>query len=85
MKKAMILLACFWIILIPMFIFASTTSTDFTDNEFYCITNNDCTCGFHKKTNECFYGNNLYVDDTATCPGFCEQSVLCIENHCNLR
>ena len=40
-------------------------------NDKYCTKDEDCACGIHKYTEECFYGNKKYVDMTKNCPDFC--------------
>ncbi|MGB9719580.1 MAG: DUF333 domain-containing protein [Candidatus Anstonellales archaeon] len=42
-----------------------------TVDEKFCNSDSDCACGVHKKTNECFFGNKEYVDETKQCPDFC--------------
>lgn len=36
-----------------------------------CITDEECACGTHINTGQCFYGNKLYVNAEKQCPDFC--------------
>ena len=56
-------------------------------HEKYCTEDNDCACGIHKNTEQCFYGNKKYVDMTKNCPDFCDGlagdlELRCIEFEC---
>jgi hypothetical protein len=56
-------------------------------SESYCRTDEDCACGRHIKTNECFYGNKKYVDPSKQCPDFCagiagNLVIKCVDNRC---
>lgn len=55
--------------------------------EKYCEKDEDCACGVHKTTRDCFYGNKNYVDTTQQCPDFCagitgQLQIKCINNEC---
>lgn len=58
------------------------------DSEKSCQNDADCSCGRHKDTNQCFYGNIKYIDPAAKpCPDFCggidgKLKVKCIDNTC---
>lgn len=41
------------------------------DPEKFCSTDQDCACGRHIITGDCFYGNLDFVDTTQQCPDFC--------------
>lgn len=54
-----------------------------------CNTDEDCECGVHIKTGECFYGNKEFVDTNVSrlCPDFCSGisgtlEIRCINNKC---
>jgi hypothetical protein len=56
-------------------------------NEKYCGFDDDCACGVHVKTGECFYGNRNFVDASKQCPDFCNGiaanlEIKCVENEC---
>ena len=58
-----------------------------TVSEKSCQKDDDCACGRHKKTRECFFGNAKYVDTSKQCPDFCSgidgrMKVRCINNEC---
>jgi putative hemolysin len=42
-----------------------------TADEKFCEKDEDCACGVHVKTRECFFGNKKYVDEKTQCPDFC--------------
>lgn len=53
----------------------------------YCEQDEDCACGIHKETKDCFYGNIEYVDESVQCPDFCtgfggNLAVRCIDSRC---
>ena len=55
--------------------------------ETYCEVDEDCACGIHKTTKDCFYGNKDYVDTQTQCPDFCtgiagNLKIECIDNKC---
>lgn len=55
--------------------------------EKYCAQDSDCLCGRHVATDNCFYGNKLYVDPSDQCPDFCTGihgsfTLQCIRNEC---
>lgn len=57
------------------------------DNETQCIEDEDCACGTHIETGECFYGNRNYVDINTQCPDFCtgitgSMKIKCINEKC---
>ncbi|MFH1126888.1 MAG: hypothetical protein V1718_02145 [archaeon] len=56
-------------------------------SETSCEKDEDCACGVHKTTGDCFYGNRDYVDTDKQCPDFCtgiagNLKIRCIENIC---
>jgi len=56
-------------------------------SERYCIKDEDCSCGVHITTRNCFYGNKRYVDPSQQCPDFCtgiagHLTIKCIKNEC---
>ncbi len=56
-------------------------------DESYCNFDEDCACGIHKETSECFYGNKAYVDTNQQCPDFCtgiagNLIIKCVNNEC---
>lgn len=58
-----------------------------TTSETYCRLDEDCTCGVHINTRDCFYGNKDYVDTKDQCPDFCtgiagNLKIVCIDNEC---
>ncbi len=55
--------------------------------EKYCNIDEDCSCGVHIRTGDCFYGNEKYVDESKQCPDFCtgiaaHLTIKCIDNEC---
>jgi len=55
--------------------------------EKYCEKDEDCACGKHKTTGECFYGNKDYVNTLQQCPDFCtgiggNLAIECINQEC---
>ena len=53
----------------------------------YCYTEEDCACGVHVETGDCFYGNKDFVIETEECPDFCSGIagnlvIECIEGKC---
>jgi len=59
-----------------------------TSSEKSCKTDNDCACGKHKTTKQCFFGNVEFVDPTVgACPDFCggidgKLKVTCVNSEC---
>lgn len=56
-------------------------------SKLYCRKDADCACGVKKSTQECFYGNKEYVDESFQCPDFCSGFggnllIRCIKNKC---
>ncbi|NIO44072.1 MAG: hypothetical protein GTN36_00760 [Candidatus Aenigmarchaeota archaeon] len=56
-------------------------------DESYCNFDEDCACGIHKETSDCFYGNKAYVDTSQQCPDFCtgiagNLIIKCVNNKC---
>jgi len=41
------------------------------NKENSCEKDEDCACGIHINTGDCFYGNKAYVDTSYVCPDFC--------------
>lgn len=57
------------------------------NKEKYCETDEDCACGRHTTTGNCFYGNVNYVNTTSQCPDFCTGiagnfRIGCVKNEC---
>jgi hypothetical protein len=50
-----------------IYLFSASSPKD----ERYCAIDSDCSCGVKIGTDECFYGNNEFVDTTKQCPDFC--------------
>lgn len=55
-----------------------------------CDTDEDCSCGRHRGTGECFIGNRQYVVQGRPCPDFCsgisgKLTIRCINNECKQR
>lgn len=55
--------------------------------EKYCEKDEDCVCGVHKTTRDCFYGNKNYVDTAQQCPDFCsgitgKLKISCVNKRC---
>jgi len=55
--------------------------------EDFCWSDEDCACGVHIDTGECFLGNEQYVDTEEQCPDFCtgilgNLKTVCTENKC---
>jgi len=53
----------------------------------FCMADDDCACGVHKNTGECFYGNKEFVNASKQCPDFCTGiaamfEIKCVENRC---
>lgn len=48
-----------------------------------CETDNDCGCGRHTQTGECFFGNKDYVDTDNQCPDFCSGITGTLKIECN--
>lgn len=53
----------------------------------YCEQDEECACGIHRDTKDCFYGNIEYVNEGVQCPDFCtgiagNLAVRCIGNRC---
>ncbi len=40
-------------------------------DEKSCVSNEDCACGVHINTGDCFVGNKAYVNTEKQCPDFC--------------
>lgn len=40
-------------------------------SEKQCTSVNDCSCGTKIGSGECFFGNSMFVNETAQCPDFC--------------
>lgn len=57
-------------------------------SEKFCRNDDDCACGRHFETGECFFGNSKYVDQNLKpCPDFCggidgKMKIKCLENEC---
>jgi len=58
------------------------------NSEKSCQNDADCSCGRHKDTKQCFFGNINYIDPAAKpCPDFCggidgKLTVKCVDNLC---
>jgi len=57
------------------------------NNEVFCDKNEDCACGKHKVTGDCFFGNKSYVNTSQQCPDFCSGiaghlTIICVNNKC---
>lgn len=57
------------------------------DSEKYCGNDEDCACGVHITTKNCFYGNRQYVDAAKQCPDYCtgiagNLKITCVNNTC---
>ncbi len=60
------------------------------DAETYCEEDADCACGVHWQTEDCFVGNQNYVDTETQCPDFCtgiagNLETKCVQNKCTLQ
>jgi hypothetical protein len=69
------------------FYFGGECSEVLIDNEIYCRMDEDCACGVHNETRNCFYGNKNYVDTSQQCPDFCtgiagNLVIKCVNNRC---
>ena len=68
-------------------ILPTTTTTTIPEN--FCNSDEDCACGIHKETKECFYGNKNYVirGKVNVCPDFCygisgNLEIKCVNHEC---
>jgi hypothetical protein len=58
------------------------------NSEKSCLNDTDCSCGRHKDTKQCFYGNIKYIDPSSNpCPDFCDgfdgkSTSKCISGEC---
>lgn len=57
------------------------------DKEIFCSQDQDCSCGTHIETGECFYGNKNYVNTSQQCPDFCtgisgDLDIKCVNEKC---
>jgi hypothetical protein len=58
------------------------------NSEKSCQTDADCSCGKHKDTRQCFYGNIKFIDPASgTCPDFCggfdgKMASQCVDGEC---
>jgi hypothetical protein len=57
------------------------------NSEFFCNKNEDCACGKHKVTGDCFFGNKNYVNASQQCSDFCSGiaghlTIVCVNNKC---
>jgi hypothetical protein len=57
------------------------------DPESACEIDEDCACGVHIATGECFFGSKEYVNTEEQCPDYCTGiagniELKCIENEC---
>ncbi|MCX8200134.1 MAG: DUF333 domain-containing protein [Candidatus Micrarchaeota archaeon] len=55
----------------------------------YCAADDDCACGTHIKTRECFVGSKDFVNVQAQCPDYCtgiagNLEVRCVNNQCKI-
>lgn len=75
-----------------VFVFLSTTIDDthfHRQEQYFCQQDSDCKCGVHKYTQECFLGNNYFVNpnESLACLDFCSGNsgdlvIRCVENIC---
>jgi len=75
------------VLIIPFYYHSISQKGNETVKEKSCQKNNDCACGTHKETKECFYGNINYIDFEKQCPDFCSGIsgrfvIKCINNEC---
>jgi hypothetical protein len=80
-----ILLITVSIILIFLVGCQQTTPTPVSQTS--CKTDDDCACGTHKDTGDCFYGNKAFVNVEEQCPDFCTGiaamfEIKCISDEC---
>jgi hypothetical protein len=52
-----------------------------------CATDDDCACGTHIDTGDCFIGNKAFVNVEKQCPDFCTGiaamfEIRCVDNNC---
>jgi hypothetical protein len=59
------------------------------NDEKFCFSDNDCSCGVKITTGECFVGNKKFVNPNIQCPDFCtgihgKFVTKCVNNKCVL-